>query len=192
MQMAKYRAAVWVNAVWFSTRLRIEPTVVIAKLAPTRYRGTAATMTRMRLSSNDSISLTTRALGWSGLLPFVGGALAVGVAPPIWHDTALRALIAYGAVIVSFLGGIHWGSPTGAAHDSARLWGVVPSLLAWPLLLMPSSRFALIGVAAALALCWAVDRARFPAMGLSALLPLRTLLSSVAILSCLVAAAFTT
>jgi hypothetical protein len=147
-------------------------------------------MTRMQLSSNDSVSLTTRALGWSGLLPFVSGALAVSVGPPAWHDTALRALIAYGAVIVSFLGGIHWGSPTSAAHDSARAWGVVPSLLAWPLLLLPASRFALIGLAASLALCWAVDRARFPAMGLSALLPLRTLLSSVAILSCLLAAAF--
>jgi len=153
-------------------------------------RFAAATMTRMQLSSNGSTSLATRALGWSGLLPFVGGALAVSVGPTAWNDTALRALIAYGAVIVSFLGGIHWGSPTGAAHDGARGWGVVPPLLAWPLVLVPSARFALIGIAAALALCWAVDRARFPAMGLSALLPLRTLLSSVAILSCLVAAAF--
>ncbi len=140
--------------------------------------------------STEPISPLTRALGWSGLLPFVGGALAVAVAPPAWHDMALRALVAYGAVIVSFLGGIHWGAPTGAAHDAARLWGVVPSLLAWPLLLLPSSRWALIGVAAALALCWAVDRARFPAMGLAAMLPLRTLLSGVAIASCLAAAAF--
>ena len=147
-------------------------------------------MTRMQLSSNDSVSIATRALGWSGLLPFVGGAIAVSVGPPAWHDAALRALIAYGAVIVSFLGGIHWGSPTGPAHDGARLWGVVPSLLAWPLLLLPSARFALIGLAASLALCWAVDRTRFPAMGLSALLPLRKLLSSVAMLSCLVAAVF--
>ena len=144
----------------------------------------------MQSSPNESLSLTTRALGWSGLLPFVGGALAVCVGPPAWHDTALRALIAYGAVIVSFLGGIYWGSPTGAAHDSSRAWGVVPSLLAWLLLLLPSARLALIGLAASLALCWAVDRARFPAMGLSALLPLRTWLSSVAILSCLIAAAF--
>jgi hypothetical protein len=142
------------------------------------------------LSSNALLSLLTRGLGVAGLLPFVAGAAAVVVGPPAWHDAALRALIAYGAVIVSFLGGIHWGSPTTAAHDTARAWGVIPSLLAWPLLLLPSPRFALIGLAASLALCWAVDRTRFPAMGLSALLPLRTLLSSVAILSCLVAAAF--
>jgi hypothetical protein len=147
-------------------------------------------MPRMSSSSIEPVSSATHALGWSGLLPFVGGALAVAVGPVHWHDTALRALIAYGAVIVSFLGGIHWGSPTGAAHDGARLWGVVPSLLAWPLLLLPPSRLALLGVAVALALCWAVDRARFPSMGLAALLPLRTLLSSMAVVSCLVAAAF--
>ncbi len=141
-------------------------------------------------SSNVPLSLLTRGLGVAGLLPFITGALVVASGPPTWHDTALRALIAYGAVIVSFLGGIHWGSPTSAAHDGARLWGVVPSLLAWPLLLLPSARIALIGVAAALALCWAVDRARYRSMGLSALLPLRTLLSSVAMLSCLVAAVF--
>ena len=144
----------------------------------------------MQLSRNASLSLATRVLGCSGLVPFVVGAAVVSLGPPVWQDAALRALIAYGAVIVSFLGGIHWGSPTGAAHDGARVWGVVPSLLAWPMLLLPSARFALIGLAVSLALCWLVDRARFPAMGLSALLPLRTLLSSVAILSCLVAAAY--
>jgi hypothetical protein len=58
------------------------------------------------------------------------------------------------------------------------------------LLLIPSQRIALLGAAAALALCWAVDRARFPAMGLAALLPLRTLLSSVAIACCFVGAVF--
>jgi hypothetical protein len=144
----------------------------------------------MQSSPKESLSPATRALGWSGLLPFVGGALAVVWAPPAWHETSLRVLIAYGAVIVSFLGGIHWGSPTSAAHDGARLWGVAPSLLAWPLLLLPSTRFALLGLAASLALCWVVDRARFTAMGLAALLPLRTLLSSVAVVCCLVGAVF--
>jgi hypothetical protein len=99
-------------------------------------------------------------------------------------------LVAYGAVIVSFLGGIHWGAPTDNAHDGERAWGVVPPLLAWPLLLLPSSRLALLGLAATLLLCWAVDRARFPYLGLAALLPLRTLLTAVAVVCCLFAAAF--
>jgi hypothetical protein len=144
------------------------------------------------MSSTQTIDLsrTTQALGFAGLLPFVTGALTVAVGPPTWHDAALRALIAYAAVIVSFLGGIHWGVPPGAERDNARVWGVVPSLLAWPMLLLPAPRWALLGLAASLALCWLVDRARFASMSLAALLPLRTRLTAVAVASCLIAAAF--
>jgi hypothetical protein len=142
----------------------------------------------MPTPTNENLSSTTRALGWAGLLPFIAASAAVALGPPSWQDQSARVLVTYGAVIVSFLGGIHWGAPTGAAHDSARLWGVVPSLLAWPLLLLPSTRLALLGLALALALCWTVDRARLGALGLAALLPLRTRLSGVAIACCLLAA----
>lgn len=84
-------------------------------------------------------------LGLAGLLPFIAGALAALAAAPgsPLHATALAALGAYGAVILSFLGAVHWGlalaepgrPPTVTA---ARLGlGVVPSLLAWAALLLP-------------------------------------------------------
>lgn len=137
-----------------------------------------------------ALSPTTQALGFAGLVPFVAGAAVVAVGPAAWHDAALRALIGYAAVIVSFLGGIHWGVGTAAERDGSRLWGVVPSLLAWPMLLVPSPRWALCGLAVSLVLCWRVDRLRFASMGLAALLPLRTRLTVVATLCCLVAAVF--
>jgi hypothetical protein len=137
-----------------------------------------------------ALSRMTQALGFAGLLPFVGGALLVAAGPPAWHDGALRALVTYAAVIVSFLGGIHWGASPSAERDNARLWGVVPSLLAWPMLLLPSARWALLGLAASLIACWLVDRARFPSMGLAALLPLRMRLTAVATVCCVAAAAF--
>jgi hypothetical protein len=140
------------------------------------------------IAASTTLSRTTQALGFAGLLPFVASALAVSLGPAAWHDAALRALIAYAAVIVSFLGGIHWGAPVG--NDNARLWGVVPSLLAWPMLLVGTPRVALLGLAASLVLCWLVDRARFPSMGLATLLPLRTQLTMVATLSCALAAVF--
>jgi hypothetical protein len=140
------------------------------------------------LVASPVLSRTTQALGFAGLLPFIAGALAVSLGPPAWHDAALRALIAYAAVIVSFLGGIHWGLRAGAENDRARLWGVVPSLLAWPMLLVNAPRWALLGLAASLVLCWVVDRARFASMGLAALLPLRTRLTAVATVCCVVAA----
>ena len=51
--------------------------------------------------------------------------------------------IAYGAVILSFLGGPHWGfafsSPAGFSYGLRFLWGVTPSLIAWPALMMPQA-----------------------------------------------------
>jgi hypothetical protein len=142
------------------------------------------------LAASNALSRTTRALGFAGLLPFVAGALAVSLGPSAWHDAALRALIAYAAVIVSFLGGIHWGVAPAAQNDGARLWGVVPSLLAWPMLLVSAPRGSLLGLALSLVLCWGVDRARFPSMGLATLLPLRTRLTAVATVCCVVAALY--
>jgi hypothetical protein len=66
-------------------------------------------------------------------------------------------------------------------------WGVVPSLLAWPGVLMPAYA-ALPWLGVLLLVCYWVDRRLFPAAGLSAWLTLRFRLSAVAALSCFVAA----
>ena len=87
-------------------------------------------------------------LGVGGLLPFFATALGVWFQPEIVNpasgqtvsEFALRALGAYGAVILSFLGGVRWGK---LLDDEARLrqWGpltlsVLPSLIAWGSLLL--------------------------------------------------------
>jgi len=83
-------------------------------------------------------------LGYGGLLPFVSLALAVWVQPSggvigiLWHT----ALLAYGAVILSFVGALHWGLAMADPHMQAAtrtrcfVWSVVPALLAWPVLLV--------------------------------------------------------
>jgi len=48
-------------------------------------------------------------LGYAGLAPFVGLALLLWLVSPDLHPFVALALAAYGAAIVSFLGGIHWG-----------------------------------------------------------------------------------
>ena len=79
-----------------------------------------------------------RWLGYLGLIPFVaGGALALfgdGAASAL----GLRAVIAYGAVIVSFVGAIHWGLALAGGAPAGRLYvvSVLPSLVAWPALLV--------------------------------------------------------
>ncbi|MDO9707930.1 DUF3429 domain-containing protein [Paracraurococcus lichenis] len=82
-------------------------------------------------------------LGLAGLLPFLAAALLAWTAPGPWRGVALQALAAYGAVILSFLGAVHWGLALRAPAEEAaatapRLGlGVLPSLIAWAALLLP-------------------------------------------------------
>lgn len=70
-------------------------------------------------------------LGYAGLLPFVTCALASLFGPV----TALAqlALVAYGAVIFSFVGAVHWGYSLGQdpRHPRGLVASVVPSLIGW-------------------------------------------------------------
>jgi len=139
------------------------------------------------------LSDTARWLGHLGLLPFVLGALLVwlGLDPEL-HLFVTQALSAYAALIVSFLGGIHWGLAMrhSAPPASLLLWGVVPPLLAWMAVLMqPSAGLVLQGLL--LGVCYAVDRRVYPAQGVAHWLTLRFRLSAVASLCCFLAAAGT-
>lgn len=83
-------------------------------------------------------------LGGLGLVPFVGLSIASQAIEGDLKTAALRGLLAYGAVILSFLGGIHWGaamtrsiSQTDHGIDAVRLGiSVVPSLVGWASLLI--------------------------------------------------------
>jgi len=135
-------------------------------------------------------STLARALGFGGLIPFVGLALASWVVPPAHHPDVLRALTAYAAAIASFVGALHWGAAMHQHHVPAApllVWGVMPSLVAWvALLLAPLS--GLLTLALLLGLCYGVDHRMYPRLGLSRWLPLRLRLTGTACMSCLVAA----
>lgn len=76
-------------------------------------------------------------LGYGGLIPFVALA-AASVFDPAHARWWAEGLVAYGAVILSFVGALHWGFAMSlsdlseAARRSRFLWSVVPALLAWP------------------------------------------------------------
>ena len=135
---------------------------------------------------------TARLLGHLGLLPFVLGALLVWVVNAEAHPYATLALASYAAVIVSFLGGIHWGLALrlSAAPASLFIWGVVPSLVAWLAVMMPASA-GLVVQGVMLVLCYLVDRRVYPQQGLAHWLTLRFRLSMVASLCCFLGAAGT-
>lgn len=80
-------------------------------------------------------------LGSAGLIPFVMPLLIMLVGPEPWRPLAATILRSYAAVILSFLGAVHWGT-TLWETDTARLWrslgwSVTPSLLAWSALILP-------------------------------------------------------
>lgn len=79
-------------------------------------------------------------LGWSGVLPFVGlaAALAVGLGGPDQVSDVLRL---YGSIILSFMGGVHWGVAILRNDDrlSAYAVSVVPALWAFALAFTPAT-----------------------------------------------------
>ena len=89
-------------------------------------------------------------LGLAGLVPFIGlGIAALATRDDVDAQRYLLALVAYGAVTLAFLGGVHWGFvlhpaalPEGMSaderRDATRLGlGVLPSLIGFGALLMP-------------------------------------------------------
>ena len=59
-------------------------------------------------------------LGLAGLIPFVTGAASLWANIPLLPpETGLKLAIIYGAIILSFLGGIRWGTAIGP-YDSGR------------------------------------------------------------------------
>lgn len=143
--------------------------------------------------ASPDLPVNARRLGAAGLLPFVAGALLVWlVRDQEAHAFVAQALSVYAALILSFLGGIHWGLAFRHAEPPTPmlLWGVLPSLVAWPAVLMPPwSGLVVHGVM--LLACYAVDRRLYPAEGLARWLTLRFRLSAVAALCCFIGAAGT-
>ncbi len=101
-------------------------------------------------------------LGFGGLIPFVGLALLATLQPPS-APRALDALATYAAVILSFVGALHWGYAVrrDVGDGLATLqygYSVLPSLIGWFALQLPMTATLRVQ-AATFVLCFIVDRA---------------------------------
>jgi len=133
-------------------------------------------------------------LGYGGLLPFLAltpASLLDHHHGAVWSD----ALYAYGAIILSFIGALHWGLAmslpelTERQRSACFAWSVVPALIAWPAVLFSPPLAAPLLVVGFIA-HYLQDRrlarqAKLPGW----YLPLRLRLSSVAVV-CLIAGVF--
>lgn len=112
--------------------------------------------TRKPPPTQTQVPPAARWLGALGAIPFVILALAGPFLEASIQERAHFAMAAYGAVILSFLGGIHWGlgiAGAGPVQSNgttfARLGvSVVPSLVGWSALLL-SGQLGLLVLAAA-------------------------------------------
>ena len=115
--------------------------------------------------SNSQTPFTAKWLGYAGALPFLGLSAALfgagdGISDIFLPSQISFALLSYGAIILSFLGGLHWGRAVTSPEDrlilSARMaliWSVSLSLTGWFALFLPlfwAAALLLAGFAAAL------------------------------------------
>lgn len=116
------------------------------------------------MSPAAAVPVTAAWLGATGAMPFVLLAIGPLLLPSAWREPAHDALCTYAAVILSFLGGVHWGltlateDARGASSQfSLRLvLSVVPSLLGWGALFLPAV-WGLVALAGAFAAMMFVD-----------------------------------
>lgn len=108
----------------------------------------AADYTQAKSTGHEGASIPQAAkwLGFSGLIPFIALSLFGWLGPETWRESVNLYLLGYGMVILSFMGGVHWGLAMAwnergstAAAKSVFTVSVVPALAAWLALLMPNS-----------------------------------------------------
>ena len=86
---------------------------------------------------------TARLLTFGGVIPFVALLVLMLVGDLAQQGLYIQLLTTYAAVILSFLGGIQWGIGLSIAESAPRsaqtlfYLSVVPSLLAWTMLMIP-------------------------------------------------------
>ena len=136
------------------------------------------------------LELLAKILGYAGLIPFLVFSLATWVPVPLANNPHF-VLSTYAAVILSFMGAIHWGvamSRDSSIAVSELGFSVLPALLAWLALLIPALFAYALLVPCFFVLYlgdrYASDKGLLPDW----YLPMRFVLTTVVILSLIIAA----
>jgi hypothetical protein len=126
-------------------------------------------------------------LAYAGLIPFFLMMLGAWLVDPVWLDGFVHGQLAYAIVILSFLGGLHWGAAMLCSELSladtkkALLWGVTPAIIAWSATLFGGFAFAVL--MAGFIAAWQADKRLFARYGMPVwLLPLRLRLTVAVVL----------
>ncbi|MBT8471647.1 MAG: DUF3429 domain-containing protein [Marinicaulis sp.] len=97
-------------------------------------------------------------LGYAGATPFVAAATALMLG--FFPSATANALVFYSVIILSFLGGVHWGVALVGSDDGVSnrfTFAILPSLAAWAVFLMPFEA-AFVHLAFCFLAFWLVER----------------------------------
>ena len=114
-----------------------------------------------------------RLLGATGAVPFAAFVLGIWFAPPEFQAWSRHALVAYGMVILAFVGALHWGFTMKTPEMSEREqwtwmgWSVIPALAAWGAGILPY-RLAIALLVVTFVVHLALDHKFAPVSGLPA------------------------
>lgn len=86
------------------------------------------------MTLQTSVPAAAKWLGFSGLIPFLAGAVVSLPVAEALRPYGLLLLLVYGAIILSFMGGVHWGAAMMRNETDGRPFAasVVSSLVALP------------------------------------------------------------
>ena len=109
------------------------------------------------------VKKSARFLGYMGLVPFIVCTALVWIMGGMVYDTALDILLYYGAVILSFLGGIHWGGALyqDPPHPYQLLLSIIPAVVGCISLLL-TAQMTLTVLTIGFAGQWLIDRELMP------------------------------
>lgn len=133
------------------------------------------------------------ALGYAGVIPFVALALSIVIGfdlDAVGVVNATDKLVGYGAVIISFIGAVHWGvamQSESGNQNQLFVYSVVPALVAWVWLFF-SAKIALFGMGLTIVAMLFADRSMLVGIVPRGYLKMRLHLSVVVAVSLLLAA----
>jgi hypothetical protein len=137
------------------------------------------------------LRLQAQLLGYAGLIPFIALSIGTWVELPIIQRPHYL-LQAYAAVILSFMGAVHWGMVISVPSEEARAQlfaSVVPPLLGWIALMLPQVIAYSLLTLSFIGLCFYDGIVSRKSALPSWYVPMRVVLTSIVVL-CLVLAAF--
>ncbi len=113
----------------------------------------------MNETNSDPYINMAKLLGFGGLVPFAGCAAIMYSGSNSASIVALFANAVYGAVILSFVGAVHWGLTMREDRSPYwYVWSIIPAILGWLSIVLLDVNISLLALAIAFTLAWSVDR----------------------------------